>query len=743
MTLCSLSIGASALAESLRPNLPPPKTLVAPTQEIANQVGLRNWSEALRLIETRKENGLLQLLAQKARFELKKWDDILNQKPNQDPLFKDYDDYIRLLALYESGRYQAFTNSKIPSGIPQTYQEYLQLLNARSFAALKDLQPAKKAFRQFLDRHPRTRYRTEAMLELANIEWDLQNRYEALHIYERIYIDHPLNDRDNIASQRLHESGRLESLDASLHLKRIQSFKRSALFSRALKELNQLEKTARSADQEEVRLAIANLEFAQKNYTRSERLARQGLRRTQQESQSLHRNWKSLLAFSLVRQGKYDEAREIYAELLKMNIPRSEKETILRRLGLMAVDDRDFKSAQNHFSQLRRDFTQGSFQESSHWFESWAIIQQFLTKPSNESLSKEMKSHLETASQLLERLPKLSQGAALKGQSLYWRSKVEAGLGNSRKSAALADELKINWGASFYSVLTAPENFQFLFYRENLATLEIISRENRSFKVADPAFREVSWKRLEAFVSVKLYHWAQLELESFMRSTSRQKPGLREAIAQRLEVLGDWSDLVTFAQSHFPLQISQVQSHPEIASFHYPQAYGHEVIKAANEFQVSPFLIWGVMREESRFRSDAVSPAGAVGLLQLMPSLANQIATRLKHPKVSQAQLTSPDVNIRFAVFHLRELIQQIQSWNVKPEFVFPLVVASYNAGAGPVRRWLRESKEAPLDEFIESIPFAETRTYVKRVIQSANIYWKLYGEKSNRIARQKGGSTL
>jgi len=126
-----------------------------------------------------------------------------------------------------------------------------------------------------------------------------------------------------------------------------------------------------------------------------------------------------------------------------------------------------------------------------------------------------------------------------------------------------------------------------------------------------------------------------------------------------------------------------------------------------------------------------------------MPSLANQIAARLKEPKVNRAQLTNPELNIRFSAFHLRELVRQVQSWNVPSEFVFPLVIASYNAGAGPTRRWLKESKGAPLDIFIESIPFSETRAYVKRVIQSSNIYWKLYGEKNNRIARQKGESTL
>lgn len=742
LTLCQYVLVNLAWANSDSPKLPPQKTLVASKEKIAEEVSLGNWAQVLKLIESRSENSLLQLLAQKARFELKDWSGILNQKPNSDSRFKDYDDYIRLLALYESGDFKTYKNSKIPKKIPQTYQEYLSLLKARSLVGLKDLTAAKQSYREFIARYPNTRYKTDVMLELANIEWDLENRYEALHLYEKIYIYHPLSDSEDVASQRLYESGRFESLDASLHLKRIQALKRSALFSRALNELKRLEKLINAGDQEHVKLAIASLEFARKNYTRSERLSRQGLRRTQKDSHEFHKNWQSLLAFSLVRQGEYDKAREIYSELLLTEIPKYEREQILMRLGLMATDDLEFEKAQQHFSQLRSEFSKGRFQESSHWFESWAILQQHF-KASSEGSAGELKSDLQMASKLLEKLPKLPQGKALMGQSMYWKAKVEFALGNNKKANKILNDLTNIWGASFYSVLTNRKNFQFMFYRENLAAPELIIREGRRFRVSDPAFKDLSWKRLEAFVSVKLYHWAELELENFMRSISRRKPELREAVAHRLEVLGDWSDLVTFAQTHFPMEISQISSHPEMARYHYPQAYGEDVIKAANEFQVSPFLIWGVMREESRFRSDVVSPAGAVGLLQLMPSLANQIAARLKEPKVNRAHLTNPKLNIRFSAFHLRELVRQVQSWNVPPEFVFPLVIASYNAGAGPTRRWLKESKGAPLDIFVESIPFSETRAYVKRVIQSSNIYWKLYGEKNNRIARQKGESTL
>jgi soluble lytic murein transglycosylase len=116
-------------------------------------------------------------------------------------------------------------------------------------------------------------------------------------------------------------------------------------------------------------------------------------------------------------------------------------------------------------------------------------------------------------------------------------------------------------------------------------------------------------------------------------------------------------------------------------------------------------LVYATMRQESGFRPEVVSRAGAVGLMQVMPELA----TKLEGRQVNRYELRDPRVNIELG---LREMIALAEDF----DHVYPLSIAAYNAGKSRVRRWIAESGKTELDRFVERIPFNETRNYVRRV---------------------------
>ncbi len=116
-------------------------------------------------------------------------------------------------------------------------------------------------------------------------------------------------------------------------------------------------------------------------------------------------------------------------------------------------------------------------------------------------------------------------------------------------------------------------------------------------------------------------------------------------------------------------------------------------------------LIYATMRQESGFRPDVVSRAGAVGLMQLMP----EIATKLAGQPVTQYMLRVPETNIALGLEEMAALAADFDE-------VYPLSIAAYNAGKSRVKRWLKESRRMELDRFVERIPFTETRNYVRRV---------------------------
>jgi soluble lytic murein transglycosylase len=136
----------------------------------------------------------------------------------------------------------------------------------------------------------------------------------------------------------------------------------------------------------------------------------------------------------------------------------------------------------------------------------------------------------------------------------------------------------------------------------------------------------------------------------------------------------------------------------------YPMPWRSLVDRHRGELPLG--LIYATMRQESGFRPEAISRAGAVGLMQVMPELA---AKRAGKP-ISPEMLRMPEINIPIGLQEMAALAEAFDD-------VYPLSIAAYNAGESRVKRWLKESRRMELDRFVERIPFEETRNYVRRVM--------------------------
>lgn len=148
----------------------------------------------------------------------------------------------------------------------------------------------------------------------------------------------------------------------------------------------------------------------------------------------------------------------------------------------------------------------------------------------------------------------------------------------------------------------------------------------------------------------------------------------------------------------------------------FPNPYRAIVAKEAQQFGVNPALITAVMRQESRFMPHAYSSVGATGLMQLMPDTARSVATSLElGSKVNTAYLFQPALNIRLGTAYLR-MLKGDGLRNVE-------VIASYNAGIGRVKQWNKNLSHLQKEEWVELIPFDETRNYVKNVLSNQAYY--------------------
>ena len=151
----------------------------------------------------------------------------------------------------------------------------------------------------------------------------------------------------------------------------------------------------------------------------------------------------------------------------------------------------------------------------------------------------------------------------------------------------------------------------------------------------------------------------------------------------------------------------------------YPLAQADRIAEAARAAGVPASLLFGLIRQESVFTEDARSRSGALGLMQVMPA-TGRLLYRKENGK-GRPDLTDPGANLRLGARYLKQLIDAFSGDTAA-------ALAAYNAGPGHVRAWKKASNLAPEDEFLESIPFGETRSYVKRVLFFQSVYSSLYG---------------
>ena len=153
----------------------------------------------------------------------------------------------------------------------------------------------------------------------------------------------------------------------------------------------------------------------------------------------------------------------------------------------------------------------------------------------------------------------------------------------------------------------------------------------------------------------------------------------------------------------------------------YPLAYPEVVEEFAKQAGIDKYLILSIMRTESHYNPEAQSPVGAQGLMQIMPATAVRIARLLGDSTFNTSELKKPRISIAYGAYYLEKLLR-FYGGN------YGLAAAAYNAGPAAVNTWLEACAKCDMAEFVESIPFRETRLYVKTVIKNMVTYRSIYG---------------
>lgn len=234
----------------------------------------------------------------------------------------------------------------------------------------------------------------------------------------------------------------------------------------------------------------------------------------------------------------------------------------------------------------------------------------------------------------------------------------------------------------------------------------------------DPAMRariDVATKLIQLGLP-DLARWELWEVERHTRNSQY----LRQLISA-YEGIGSYNRSAAIAELSFGKErdAGGIEGARALWTSAYPQAYRKSVEKFAKEYNVPNEWVWAIMRTESMYKTDVISPVGAKGLMQLMQYTARNL-TKLRGEVGDTIELLNPDVNIRLGAQYLGRLYAKFKGQ-------LPLVAAAYNAGPHRVEGWLVNFGQLETDEFVEHIPFLETRNYVKKVVRYHTFYRRLY----------------
>ncbi len=286
----------------------------------------------------------------------------------------------------------------------------------------------------------------------------------------------------------------------------------------------------------------------------------------------------------------------------------------------------------------------------------------------------------------------------------YWRARALQALGREQEARRLYQSLATE--RSFYGFLAADQ----LGVPYNLQHIPLQTAESLLDELASrPGIQRSS----ELFILGRLTQ-ARREWNDELRDMNKAQLQAAAKLAQR------WG---WHSQAIFTLARTRYWDDLELR---FPLLHREQIEKAAGLHQLDDAWVFAVIRQESAFAHDARSPAGALGLMQLMPRTARYTARHIKQPPPRNRNLLQPETNIRLGTAYLRHVLSRLNDNTV-------LATSAYNAGPHQVGKWLPE-QETPADLWVETIPYHETRRYTQRIFTYAVIYQQRLGKKSSRL---------
>ena len=664
--------------------------------QAANRFRDKDYVEAVRLARGSGDAPQRSFLLGVSLLRLGKADEalpLLVEAESKLPLLADYAALYQAEALLKLKKYSEAAAKSVallksyPGSllIRRTEKLYAEILyEAGNFAA------ALTAYQGFVEKYPSGSDSVEGLFQSARCREETGDRKGSASIYRNIWLNNPTAAQSSKSQERLNE---LEKVDIKVLaytqeelLRRASTFAAKNEHSNALRVLQSIpaeERSSAVSARIELRTGMAyyrlrNWKAAEKSLTRAAGSALLGIR-------SEARFW---LAKSLERQDLNERAFEMYMALVAEGRKQEFADDALMEAAGLRRSQGNYTEAARLFKQVAKSCPESKFCSRALWESGWCHYLAGEYPVAAEVFKAGLKDE------------------TVREKAMYWLARA---LENS--GSAEAD--------SYYRILLDEyaSGFYATWYREQKGVKDVREPLRQRNAMAElPLAAGFDKPRLLALLGMAEESRAEM---AAARKKVGDKKGHFPGLARVYLELKDYSSAIALFLQNRPVKWD-TNSLP-LWTAGYPLVYSTSVAQYTATNELSEGLIYGLMRAESGFSPAVKSPVGAIGLMQLMPATAK--ATARESGTFNPQRLVVPDYNIKLGTRHFRDLLKGYNG-----DVIYS--IAAYNAGANAVNRWRKGSKGLKKDEFIESIPYQETRDYVKKVYASAATYRQLYGLK-------------
>jgi soluble lytic murein transglycosylase len=529
----------------------------------------------------------------------------------------------------------------------------------------------------------------------------------AAKLFRHVYLSFPLSNEAQTAKTQLAVIGAAAPITAEERRTHADALYRAGRYNDAAEEYRSLASASDLSPEvrNAVLVAAANCDFKLK------RLNKQELDRlpdTQDEAGAR----RMYLMMELARDKDDGDAQRQIVEQMETRFGESPwLAEALYSSGNMYLLRKDYSHAIEYYSELAKRFPKScepeptahcsNYSPSSHWRAAW--------------LSYRLKQYSDAARLMDEQIANYPGGKEIPS-ALYWRGRLYE-----------QQEHQLGFAAAYYHTIIRV--YQHYYYaaeaKQRLAALGSVTPENIA---SLNAIRPETIPELSDDVPendphvVKAKLLANAGLNEYIPAEIRGADGSGEwgsfAEAEIYTSYGETFRAMRVLKRAIPFYTSAPITAMPITYWRilFPEAYWPQIKQSAAANGLDPYMVASLIRQESEFNPQAISNKSAYGLMQLLPSVGKSMAKAegMKHFQTSQ--LLDPNVNIQLGCRYLK---QTMDKFGDRPEYVF----AAYNAGDARVDDWRSAAGEQGIDEFVESIPFTETRDYVQAILRNEDIY--------------------